>query len=1118
MVYIQMQALFKKEDNLLSKFKTFCRRSQHIYPAGWSRQYPSQSTQRMQVHPAQCGRMKLRRRLLVYQKEPRSICADKNESSRKSLLDRPSPHTWRQVDARNFYKSLDYMGINFKQNDKKTTTTKAFVVEIEGVRKEQEDQARKEARARARPACTCGCQGFQLTYLFADSGVLIGVEYFPRAFMPLLCMLPPAMFNAACGPLEIGVEEDSGDKQQIDEGPAHTCATAGGACADGGGGGLRKNAAVQEKYRTIGGGSRVSTLADGREMVNVRFFREEPSFQLVLINEFYIWLLLYSRLSSCKEEGREHGRQKFWHLAANPIAVEHGRSTGPVERAVCVGGTLRMEQNKHVGVPDLKFLLPVNIRPVMSSPCNTCVTGTRTQSPFEDTKNILVPASEPARGKRRVRVCKRDFTSCRVLLWRCHDSNIWLPKANGFDVLYSNYEYTFLDSQRTKDMQFVQKHLRMKHVIIFKLNHDVLQVALDLPSSSPPPPPLPLPSTSRVAAITSTKPLASHPSTFSASSVFDNVMLYKTTNHPYLLSQVKSLQEELAEVKEEHNTFASSESNLECKYDPEQLAIRLIQEIASFRHRVDDIERENGIFLALLRKYKPSIQVSSRQGRTNSHWKLNFVNPDQPDLLLNSNMTLSQQLQLARDEADRTSKELSTSRRILPSTAMRSILLLLSHSLPTIHYKRLVPRRKGLEWSGRIAEQDATYTSEVAGSRRLIEMVENYCREAALREQMERERSRSEAAETCVEELERILEKVNRGEFPVPTPGPTLPLTPARGPADILTQAGASPRDNNHSLPSPTSFTTSPVGKGPRPLPRPPGSSPTFPRTTPLKCLMPTSFKSPPLLPLQIPSLILNNLDLNIEPHSNGSAAFATDWALPHRRLPSDLRPAHKIPSGYRPGVVVVSIRTHPCQLLDILAIQTHFSTTYPFLIPPLPLVLILNPGIYHRRWEEFIPTVPNPLGAPCKRGPPSDLQALLDPAYLITPQPPILATITPSLHLSSSEQPLQSTSTVSTSSTYMSELERNLTVSTVATTSTLPTTYSSSSRDKDTITERNSMDCRDSYSSKLAELSPGPIPLDERQRSESARSEMTTHLHLASNIEWLKSCEAMEGHEFLPE
>jgi hypothetical protein len=46
--------------------------------------------------------------------------------------------------------------------------------------------------------------------------------------------------------------------------------------------------------------------------------------------------------------------------------------------------------------------------------------------------------------------------------------------------LYGDYEYTFLDSQRTKGMQFVQKYLRMKHVIVFKLSHDVLQVALNL--------------------------------------------------------------------------------------------------------------------------------------------------------------------------------------------------------------------------------------------------------------------------------------------------------------------------------------------------------------------------------------------------------------------------------------------------------------------------------------------------------------------------------------------------------------------------------------------------------------------------------------------------------------
>lgn len=43
------------------------------------------------------------------------------------------------------------------------------------------------------------------------------------------------------------------------------------------------------------------------------------------------------------------------------------------------------------------------------------------------------------------------------------------------DRLYGDYEYTFEDVERTKGMDFVQKYLRMKHVIVFKMSHDVLQ-------------------------------------------------------------------------------------------------------------------------------------------------------------------------------------------------------------------------------------------------------------------------------------------------------------------------------------------------------------------------------------------------------------------------------------------------------------------------------------------------------------------------------------------------------------------------------------------------------------------------------------------------------------------
>ncbi|KIM91385.1 hypothetical protein PILCRDRAFT_810665 [Piloderma croceum F 1598] len=43
------------------------------------------------------------------------------------------------------------------------------------------------------------------------------------------------------------------------------------------------------------------------------------------------------------------------------------------------------------------------------------------------------------------------------------------------DRLYGDYEYTFEDTEKAKGMDFVQKYLRMKHVIVFKMSHDVLQ-------------------------------------------------------------------------------------------------------------------------------------------------------------------------------------------------------------------------------------------------------------------------------------------------------------------------------------------------------------------------------------------------------------------------------------------------------------------------------------------------------------------------------------------------------------------------------------------------------------------------------------------------------------------
>lgn len=51
---------------------------------------------------------------------------------------------WREVDSRNFYKSLDHQGVAFKANDKKAITGKALLAEIERIKEEQDKKRNSE--------------------------------------------------------------------------------------------------------------------------------------------------------------------------------------------------------------------------------------------------------------------------------------------------------------------------------------------------------------------------------------------------------------------------------------------------------------------------------------------------------------------------------------------------------------------------------------------------------------------------------------------------------------------------------------------------------------------------------------------------------------------------------------------------------------------------------------------------------------------------------------------------------------------------------------------------------------------------------------------------------------
>lgn len=125
---------------------------------------------------------------------------------------------WREVDARNYYKSLDHQGVNFKATDRKAITSRALVGEIESARTSQQNR-----RLRIDPSLPRINGRYQLAYALENKDTLADgmkliisfldrstfgkndaerVETFLRRFIPLLLDIDP---NAAPGSV-IGAE------------------------------------------------------------------------------------------------------------------------------------------------------------------------------------------------------------------------------------------------------------------------------------------------------------------------------------------------------------------------------------------------------------------------------------------------------------------------------------------------------------------------------------------------------------------------------------------------------------------------------------------------------------------------------------------------------------------------------------------------------------------------------------------------------------------------------------------------------------------------------------------------------------------------------------------------
>lgn len=137
---------------------------------------------------------------------------------------------WREVDARNYYKSLDHQGINFRSYDKKQTTSKFLLNQIEVARDEQRFKrsslidplfARTRARHQmefvvedvevVRDAVKVVCSYLDRTGEKVGVGERKKVEGFLRNWVPVFLMMDLAQFNAGFVP-----RQDSGSVSSAD--------------------------------------------------------------------------------------------------------------------------------------------------------------------------------------------------------------------------------------------------------------------------------------------------------------------------------------------------------------------------------------------------------------------------------------------------------------------------------------------------------------------------------------------------------------------------------------------------------------------------------------------------------------------------------------------------------------------------------------------------------------------------------------------------------------------------------------------------------------------------------------------------------------------------------------
>ncbi|KAG6916321.1 hypothetical protein DXG01_007371 [Tephrocybe rancida] len=319
----------------------------------------------------------------------------------------------------------------------------------------------------------------------------------------------------------------------------------------------------------------------------------------------------------------------------------------------------------------------------------------------------------------------------------------------------------------------------------------------------------------------------------------DQALQDKETASRDLEETLESVQNELSQIKQERDQLATSQTTLQAQLQTiSNSQSASSSEVETLKRRVEDTDREKRDLVGVISRLKQDVASHEeeiqtlRQNLKEARQEYQAQEAQVRELRSGETATkykiesLSQQLQLAQTEAERTSNELTTKsedfskyRRVkhaelanvqasldtLSEThaATQASLKSLqsSHTAQNHQLTQALSRVQSL--TGQLADQEATYASEANSLRRLVTMMEerekhdkemleglekdyngvgekHERKETALREEIERERKAREVAEKKADQMETVVDRMGRGELPIPMRG--TPGTPFRTP------------------------------------------------------------------------------------------------------------------------------------------------------------------------------------------------------------------------------------------------------------------------------------------------------------------------------------------------